>query len=63
VTLYLRDSDAAADPTAVIQWCDASGQCVAEGSVQASYETRRDAALGIVFRAIKHFSGYLISAG
>jgi hypothetical protein len=63
VTLYLRDSDAALDPTTVIQWCDDAGQCADEGTVQASTETKRDAALGIVFRAIKHFSGYLISAG
>src|SRR5215212_8365261 len=63
VTLYLRDSDAALDPTTVIQWCDDAGQCLDEGTVQASTETKRDAALGIVFRAIKHFSGYLISAG
>jgi len=63
VTLYLRDAEAALDASAVIQWCDDAGQCVDEGAVQASEETRRDAALGIVFRAIKHFSGYLISAG
>jgi hypothetical protein len=63
VTLYLRDAEAALDASAVIQWCDDAGQCVDEGALQASTETRRDAALGIVFRVIKHFSGYLISAG
>jgi len=62
VTLYLRDSDAATNPNAVIQWCDDAGQCVNEGGLQSSLETRRDEALGIVFRVIKHFSGYLISA-
>ena len=63
VVLYLRDKDAAGDPTAVIQWCDDSNQCATEAAPLPSYETKRDAALGIVFRAIKHFSGYMISAG
>lgn len=63
VVLYLRDKDAASDSSAVIQWCDDANQCVDERASAPSYQTRRDQALGIVFRAIKHFSGYMIQAG
>jgi hypothetical protein len=63
VVLYLRDKAAADDASAVIQWCDDAGQCVTEAAPLPSYETKRDQALGMVFRAIKHFSGYMIQAG
>ena len=63
VVLYLRDRDAAGDSTAVIQWCDDAGACVTEAPTSPAYETRRDAARGIYYRAIKHFSGYMITAG
>jgi hypothetical protein len=63
VVLYLRDPEAAEDPTAVIQWCATEGSCVTEPAPTPSAETRRDRALGVVYRAIKHFSGYTISAG
>ena len=63
VTLYLRDKDAAGDSTAVIAWCDDAGACSAEAATDPSFETQRDQALGIVYRSIKHFSGYMIQAG
>lgn len=63
VVLYLRDKDAAGDSTAVIQWCGETGACITEAATQPSYETKRDQAVGIVYRAIKHFSGYMISSG
>jgi hypothetical protein len=63
VVLYLRDKAAASDSTAVIEWCDDAGACAPEAATQPSYETKRDQALGIVYRSIKHFSGYLISIG
>jgi len=63
VVLYLRDKAAAADTTAVIQWCPDGSACVTEAAPLPSYVTKRDQALGMVYRAIKHFSGYTISAG
>ena len=63
VVLYLRDKDATGDSTSVIQWCDDAGACVTEQSSTPAYETKRDAARGIYYRAIKHFSGYMISSG
>ena len=63
VVLYLRDKEAAESSTAELQWCDDSNRCVTEAAPLPSYATKRDAALGMVFRAIKHFSGYMISSG
>ena len=63
VVLYMRDKEAAEDPTAVLQWCDDSNQCVTEAAPLPSFETKRDQALGMVYRAIKHFTGYMIQAG
>jgi len=63
VVLFLRDKAAASDSTAVLQWCDDANVCVTEAAPLPSYLTKRDQALGMVFRAIKHFSGYTISAG
>ena len=63
VVLYLRDKDAAEDPSAVIQWCQAREACVVEPAATPSAETRRDRALGVVYRRIKHFSGYMIMVG
>ena len=63
VVLYLRDKAAAADTTAVIQWCPDGSACVTEAAPLPSYVTKRDQALGMVYRAIKHFSGYTITAG
>ena len=63
VVLYLRDRDAAGDSTSVIQWCDDAGACVTEAPTSPTYETKRDAARGIYYRAIKHFSGYMITVG
>jgi hypothetical protein len=62
VVLYMKDKDAAANPTATIKWCDALGVCVDESVTQPSAVTRRDVNNNIVYRLIKHFSGYLISA-
>ena len=63
VVLYLRDKEAAEGASAELQWCDDSNQCVTEAAPLPSYATKRDAALGMVFRAIKHFSGYMITVG
>ena len=63
VVLYLRDRAASTDSTAVIQWCGPDGQCVEEPAFQPAYQTKRDASKWMVYRSIKHFSGYLISAG
>ena len=63
VVLYLRDKAAAADTTSVLQWCNDANACVTEAAPLPSYVTKRDQALGMVYRAIKHFSGYTISAG
>ena len=63
VVLFLRDKDAAGIAGTVLQWCDEANQCVTEPAPLPSFETKRDAALGMVFRSIKHFSGYMISVG
>ena len=63
VVLYVKDKAAADDSTSTIKWCGSDGTCVDESIDQPSVATRRDAKNGIVYRLIKHFSGYLISAG
>jgi hypothetical protein len=63
VILFLKDKDAADNPASTIEWCDASGQCVDESVSQPSVITKRDTRNGVVYRLIKHFSGYHITAG
>lgn len=58
VTLFLHDPDAVLDARAEIAWCSDGGLCVTESS-----PTHRDVESGILFREIRHFSGYMISAG
>ena len=58
VVLYLRDPDSVLDSRAEITWCSDGDLCVSESS-----PTHRDVEKGILFRQIKHFSGYMIQAG
>ena len=62
VVLYMKDKAASENPTAVIKWCGPDGACVDESAQSPAVVTRRDDKSGTVFRVIKHFSGYLISA-
>jgi len=63
VVLYVKDRAAADDSTSTIKWCGNDGSCVDESINQPAVATKRDTKNGVVYRLIKHFSGYLISAG
>jgi hypothetical protein len=63
VVLYVKDKVAAEDSTSIIKWCGNDGSCVDESIDQPTVATKRDTNNGVVFRLIKHFSGYLISTG
>jgi hypothetical protein len=63
VVLEVRDRTAAAVASGYsILTCDAQG-CYDEAAVDASLATYRIASLGILYRRIKHFSGYNIALG
>jgi hypothetical protein len=67
VVLYLKDWSAAADSSTTIQWCPDEGECVDEEEQLVAFgrgkSTKHDDKNGLVFRLIKHFSGYNISVG
>ena len=63
VVLYVRDKESGSGSGAVIQWCETPESCVTEPASLPAYETKQDAARGVYFRNIKHFSGYTITAG
>ena len=63
VYLALADSTAAAWAQPVINYCGPDGGCVDESVSDASLVTHKSLKHGLVFRRIKHFSGYMISAG
>jgi hypothetical protein len=61
VIIVFADSAAAANPNSVILYCDASNTCVDESKTDSSLRTYHDTVRGIVYRKIKHFSGYAVS--
>jgi hypothetical protein len=76
VQLFLLDKKSALDPSAKILYCGGSnsgsgsnssgsggGSCVDESLNDASLVTRFDSPNGFVYRRIKHFSGYNVTAG
>lgn len=63
VVLYLKDKTAAADSASTINWCGPDGACVDESVGQPTLATKHDNGSGFVYRSIKHFSGYNVSAG
>ena len=65
VQLFLMDKKSAYDPSAKILYCagTTSSTCVDESLTDPSLATRTDAPNGFVYRRIKHFSGYNVTAG
>ena len=62
--LYLRDKRAAYDPSSQILYCSGllNLSCVDESVADPSVAVYRDAPNGFVYRRIKHFSGYNVTA-
>lgn len=63
VTLQIKDKHASLSPGARILWCGELGACIDESLGDPSATTKRDAAGGVVFRRIKHFSAYQVADG
>lgn len=65
VLLYLKDKKSAYDPAAKIVYCSGplNLDCVDESAGDSSLAVRRDGPNGYVYRRIKHFSGYNVTAG
>lgn len=62
VTLYLRDRDAARDPSYLIAYCGTGGECIDESLTDHTLATHRNLASGVIWRRIKHFSSYNVAA-
>ena len=65
VVLYLRDKKASIDPSTKVLYCSGllNLHCVDESVSDPSVAVKLDAANGFVYRRIKHFSGYNVTAG
>lgn len=61
VVLTIYDPTAASNPNSVILYCNDANVCVDEGKNDSSMRTYHDALRGLVWRKIKHFSGYAVS--
>ena len=66
VWVFFKDAVAASTPGLVIKYCNlenvATG-CVDEGITDSDLATLRDPAQGVIYRRLKHFSGYNIVFG
>jgi hypothetical protein len=62
VMAYFKDAKAASTPGAVIAYCTLLS-CVNEGKTDAQMTTYRDPSQGIIYRRLKHFSGYNVVFG
>jgi hypothetical protein len=62
VELYLQERRSVIDPNSKILYCVTAEQCVDESLTDASLATRFESN-GFVYRRIKHFSGYNVTAG
>jgi hypothetical protein len=62
VMAYFKDAKAATTPGSVIQYCTLLG-CTNEGKSDADMTTFRDPSQGIIYRRLKHFSGYNVVFG
>lgn len=61
VTLYLYVTDQASlDASKVVKYCNASG-CIDESLTDPSLQSNVDMVNYVVFRRIKHFSGYVVA--
>jgi hypothetical protein len=63
VVLYLKDRNAQYQHDLSILYCVTDGGCRDESLIDPSLQTMIDSADGIVYRRIKHFSGYNVTAG
>jgi hypothetical protein len=63
VMAYLKDSVGARTPGSYIAYCTLLGGCVDEGKTDASMKTYQDPTNGIIYRRLKHFSGYNVVFG
>ncbi|HEU4564575.1 MAG TPA: hypothetical protein VFS05_08000 [Gemmatimonadaceae bacterium] len=66
VKLFFRDKSTS-DPVFLsmlaIEYCDDAGNCVDEAASDRTLRTQLNASAGMVWRRIKHFSGYNVAAG
>lgn len=65
VVLYLKDKKSAYDPSAKILYCGGvlNLSCVDESAADPSLAVKFDSPNGFLYRRIKHFSGYNVTAG
>ena len=63
VMAYLKDSVGARTPSSYIAYCTLATGCYDEGKYDSSMLTYHDPANGIVYRRLKHFSGYNVIFG
>ena len=61
VILMIYDPKAAADPKAVIYYCNDLGVCVDEGKTDPALVTHRSG--NYLWKKIRHFSGYVVGGG
>ena len=61
--LFMKDKSASIDTTARILYCGPDGRCIDEALQDRSLATKYDTKNGFVYRKIKHFSGYMVTAG
>ena len=63
VILVINDPALANNPNSVILYCNDLGVCVDEGKSDKALITHHDTTRGIIWRKIRHFSGYVGSSG
>ena len=63
VILVIHDQALANNPNSIIYYCDDNGVCVDESKTDPSLKTYQDPSRGIIWRKIRHFSGYVGSSG
>jgi hypothetical protein len=62
VMAYFKDAKGSVTPGSFISYCTLLG-CVDEGKTDAAMTTYRDPSQGIIYRRLKHFSGYNVVFG
>jgi hypothetical protein len=62
VMAYFKDAKGSMTAGSYIAYCFANG-CIDEGKIDASMTTYRDPSQGIIYRRLKHFSGYNVVFG
>jgi hypothetical protein len=55
------DDDGDVDQNWVVRYCDAANKCIDESLKDREVTTHVNQRLGLVFREIKHFSGYVVA--